>query len=92
MRKLVIAEISPGSLKSLYSEVPRELSCLAYANNAHCKNGTYYIVGKKFVRQFVEALTTKLEECRQLFTDAESAKEFDSDEQFLKSLLKIKAS
>jgi hypothetical protein len=92
MRKLVIAEVSPDSLKSLSSEVPRELSCLAYLNNAHCKNGTYYIVGKKYIRQFVEALKSTLEECRQLFTDAESAKEFDLDEQFLESLLKIKAS
>jgi hypothetical protein len=91
MRKLVIAEIKPNDLTTVGTEVHRELQCLAYGDNVTFEKGNFYIIGRDNIKRFVANLKTAIAETREVFKDAQSITEFQSDESFLDSLLKLKA-
>jgi hypothetical protein len=56
------------------------------------RRGSVNIQGRDNIKRFVAALKKEISEARSLFKDAESLAEFQADEQFLDSLLKVKAS
>jgi hypothetical protein len=92
MRKLVFARIPQDSLKTVYSSARLELQSLAYGGKVFYEGGELVIQGRDNVKRFVIALKKEISEARSLFKDAESLAEFQADEQFLDSLLKVKAS
>jgi hypothetical protein len=94
MRKLCIAIIKDETFKSFNLDtVERELYCLAYGDNVGYDNVQkgYYIVGKAQIERFVASMRKTIAECRELFKDSQSLKDFEADEQVLSDFLKIKA-
>lgn len=93
MAKRVIVNIDPSDLKTVGSGVLPEIQKLSYpANSIGMANSkTYYIAGKKYISQFVAAMLEEIEECSKMFTDEQSAAEFECDRAYLKSLLEVKA-
>lgn len=89
MKKSVIAKIENDSIRTL--SVPCELRKLSYGNSVWHEKDAYYIMGKKNIQAFVESMKGKIQECRKTFKDEESVREFELDDQFLNSLLKLKA-
>jgi hypothetical protein len=92
MAKTVVAQIKLQNLKSIGSALESELKSAPYEGNCWYEKGTFYIRGRSQIEQFVKAMMAEIEKCREVFKDAESIAEFEHDENFLKSLLKIKAS
>ena len=92
MKKLAIAKIKQGDILSIQSSIKLELQKLCYHNAVISTKDSLSIIGRKHISTFVSAMLSELDECEKHFTDPVSVAEFNSDRNFLNSLLKIKAS
>jgi hypothetical protein len=91
VKKLVIAKIGHDDLKTVFSVVEPELRAYPESNVGHME-GKYCVIGRKHIQRFVDSMKANIAECRKHFTDDQSVAAFNQDEEFLNSLLKIKAS
>ncbi len=91
-RKILVATVKESDLISVRSAIKGELRHLNYTNKVWFENNAFHIQGKPQIQQFVLSMNEIISEARSLFTDDESIATFAQDEEFLGSLLKIKAS